>query len=175
MSEPNIYISHCWGAENEYQQLINAFNEYGFEHRNSLEPGQKIFFEASPERYGTFLREQIRKSNYFIISACMECDTKWCEYEVALAREYNKPILSFKPTGYTGSIPTFITEADNQGGAISFCMSTIIRKICAAIAVTDYSGRDGDCVGTATLESDGIVAIAKKYFFINEPMKCESD
>jgi hypothetical protein len=175
MSKPSIYISHSWGAENEYQLLINAFNQYGFVHRNSLETGQKIFFEASPERYETFLREQVRMSNYFIISACIECDTRWCEFEVALAREYNKPILSFKPAGYTGSIPTFITEADNQGGPISFGMSSIIRKICAAIALTGYNGVGSDCVGTAPLESDGIVAIAKKYFFIDEPIKCESE
>jgi hypothetical protein len=137
MPKPNIFISHCWDFSEEYHRLINTFDEYGFAHRNYSVPSHDPSDAAHIKEIEDALREHMRLSNYFIIPACMASNTRWCQLEVAVAREYKKPILSFRPLGYTGGIPPFISEADNQGGPIGFHTPPIIRKICAAIAVGD--------------------------------------
>ena len=57
-------------------------------------------------------------------------NSEWCKHEVEKAVEYNKYILSVKPHGYTGNIPLFIKNADNQEGPVGFNTPAIIRKIC---------------------------------------------
>ena len=137
MPKPNIFISYHWDQCEEYHRLINTFDEYGFVHRNYYVPNHYSLAAARVREIEDALREHLRLSNYFIIPACMASNTRWCRLEVAVAREYKKPILSFRPLGYTGGIPPFISEADNQGGPIGFHTPLIIRKICAAIAMGD--------------------------------------
>jgi hypothetical protein len=80
------------------------------------------------------LEEQVRQCNYFLIFANMAmANSRWCKFEVQKAVNYKKPILAVKPNGYTGNVPIFIQEADNQQGPISFHTPAIIRRVCAQL------------------------------------------
>ncbi len=56
-------------------------------------------------------------------------DSHWCKYEVEVATEFNKTILSVKPFAYKGNIPTYIQNADTEGGPVGFNTPSIIKKI----------------------------------------------
>jgi len=130
MPKPNIFISHRWSYDHDYQSLITKFDDYGFSHLNYSVPVDDQLDAHRVRQIEAGLREQIRQSNFFIVTARMVSNSRCCQYEVKVAKEYNRPILSFRPWGYTGSVSKFITDADNQGSPVGFNTPPIIRKIC---------------------------------------------
>ncbi|AYH47568.1 hypothetical protein B6N31_07655 [Dickeya fangzhongdai] len=131
MAKPNIFISHRWDYESDYNKLVEKFDEYGLEYSDYSVPQYDPLDETKKNKIKQALKEQIRQCNYFLIFARLATgNSEWCEYEIEVAKEYNKPILSVKPYGYTGGIPRFIQDADNQNGPVGFNTPAIIKKIC---------------------------------------------
>lgn len=131
MTTPNILISHRWAYAEDYNNLVSKFKQYGFGYLDYSVPQSDPLDVNRVNQIKIALREQIRQSNYFLIFANMAMGNSfWCKYEIAIAREYNKPILSVKPHGYVGNVPLFIQEADTEGGPVGFNTPAIIRKIC---------------------------------------------
>ncbi len=133
MPKPNIFISHRWAYRDDYHSLIDKFDEYGFSHLDYSVPSHDPLDSKRVKEIEDALRAQVAQCNYFIITARMASDSRWCRFEVAAAQSFAKPILSFRPWGYTGNVPAFITEADNEGGPVGFNTPPIIRKICAKL------------------------------------------
>lgn len=133
MPKPNIFISHRWAYQEDYNSLVKKLDEYGLEHHDYSVPQHDPLDVNKKNQIKAALKEQVRQCNYFIIFARMASDSEWCRYEVQCAKEYPKPILSVKPWNYQGGVPTFITEADNQGGPVGFNVPPIIRKICSQL------------------------------------------
>ncbi|NWC60060.1 TIR domain-containing protein [Pseudomonas veronii] len=131
MTIPNILISHRWAYAEDYDNLTLKFKQYGFKYFDYSVPQSDPLDVNRLNQIKAALREQIRQCNYFLIFANMATgNSNWCKYEIEVAKEYNKPILSVKPHGYTGNIPLFIQEADTEGGPAGFNTPAIIRKIC---------------------------------------------
>jgi len=133
MPKPNIFISHRWDYNEDYHGLVNKFEEYGFAHLNYSVPDHDPLDVWRVRDIKEALKRQVGQCNYFIITGRMASNSRWCQFEVEVAQEYSKPILSFRPYNYLGNIPTFITEADNQNGPVGFNTPSIIRKICAEL------------------------------------------
>lgn len=133
MPKPNIFISHRWDYNDDYHSLVSKFDRYGFSHLNYSVPDHDPLDAKRVKAIQAGLREQVRQCNYFIITARMACNTRWCKFEVGLAQEYGKPILAFRPYLYQGNVPAFISEADNQGGPVAFNTPLIIRTICSEL------------------------------------------
>ena len=134
MAKPNIFISHRWLYNYDYYNLVDKFDQYGFFHLDYSIPQHDPLDAVTTNKIGAALREQIRQSNYFIIFANMAIgNSYWCNFEVQVASNYQKPILSIRPHGYTGKIPLFIQNADTEGGPVGFNTPSIIRKICTKL------------------------------------------
>lgn len=133
MPKPNIFISHRWDYNNSYHSLVEKLDKYGLVHLNYSVPQHNPLDVNRKKQIKAALKEQVRQCNYFIIIAQMASYSEWCQYEVQAAVEYNKPILAVKPFNYTGNVPTFISNADNQSGPVGFNVPPIIRKICAQL------------------------------------------
>ncbi|MDU0457632.1 MAG: TIR domain-containing protein [Geobacteraceae bacterium] len=133
MPKPSIFISHRWAYQEECNNLIQKLDEYGFSHQSFSVPQHDPLDRKHIDKIRSALKEQIRQCNYFIVFARMASDSEWCRYELQVAKELGKPILSVRPWGYQGSIPDFITTADSQGGPVGFNIPPIVRKICSQL------------------------------------------
>jgi hypothetical protein len=135
MTTPNIFVSHRWADSDSYESLVKKFDEYGFEHLNYSVPSAEPLDAKRKNEIKIALKEQVRQCNYFLIFAKISmANSEWCQYEVEVAQEYKKPILSVKPYAYTGNVPVFIQNADTEGGPVGFNTPAIIRKICETLA-----------------------------------------
>lgn len=135
MTKPNIMISHRWSYDGDYASLVEKFDTYGLDYLNYSVPFHNPLDVNRVNQIKAALREQVRQCNYFIIFARMAMEgSAWCKFEVEVAVEYRKPILSVLPHGYTGNVPLFIQNADNEGGPVGFNTPAIIRKICKTLS-----------------------------------------
>lgn len=134
MAKPNIFISHRWDYNDDYYKLIKKFDAYGFAHLDYSVPQHDPLDANRVNKIKAALKEQVRQCNYFIVFSNMAMNNSdWCKYEVAVATEYGKPILSVRPHDYDGNIPQFISNADTEGGPVGFNTPAIIRKICSKL------------------------------------------
>lgn len=134
MAKPNVFISHRWDYKDDYDKLIEKFNDYDFEYLNYSVPEHDPLDEDQIKKIKAALKEQVRQCNYFIVFANMAIgNSPWIEYELEVATDYNKPILSVKPHGYTGDIPKIVQDADTEGGPVGFNTPSIIKKICNSL------------------------------------------
>lgn len=134
MTTPNILISHRWAYTKDYDSLVGKFDYYKFHHLDYSVPVHNPLDVKRVSEIKAALREQVRQCNYFLMFANMAMvNSSWCKFEVEVAKEYGKPILSVRPHGYTSNIPVFIQEADTEGGPVGFNAPAIIRKICARL------------------------------------------
>ncbi|CAK0779003.1 Thoeris protein ThsB TIR-like domain-containing protein [uncultured Gammaproteobacteria bacterium] len=131
MAKPNIMISHRWAYQDDYLSLTKKLKEYGLDYLDYSVPEHDPLDAKRVKEIEAALNEQVRQCNYFLVFAQMAMDnSRWCKFEVQTAVSYSKPILSVRPYGYTGNIPVFIQNADNQNGPAGFNTPAIIRKIC---------------------------------------------
>ncbi len=133
MPKPNIFISHRWAYQDDYLSLVKKFDQYDFDHLDYSVPEHDPLDADRKNKIKAALKEQVRQCNYFIIFARMGSDSEWCRYEVDVAKEYGKPIISVRPWNYQGNIPIFISSADTQGGPVGFNAPSIIKKVCGQL------------------------------------------
>lgn len=130
MAKANIFISHRWTYGDDYTNLTTKLKENGFEYLDYSVPEHDPLDATRVNEIKTALREQVRQCNYFIIFANMAmANSRWCKYEVEVATEFKKPILSVKPFGYSGNVPIYIQKGDTEGGPVGFNTPSIIKKI----------------------------------------------
>jgi MTH538 TIR-like domain (DUF1863) len=129
MRTPNIFISHQWKYSYEYYALIEKFSSLDWNHVDYSVPQHDSFDLTRKKQITDALREQVRQCNFFIVVARMASgNSEWIQKEIEFAAGWNKPILGVKPLGYTGNIPTIIS--DNVTFPIAgFNTPAIIRTI----------------------------------------------
>ncbi|NTV09233.1 MAG: nuclease [Zoogloea sp.] len=134
MTTPNVFISHRWLYADDYNSLVSKFKQYGFSYSDYSVPRHDPLDAAGVRRIKAALKEQVRQCNYFLIFANMAMgNSEWCKYEVDVASDYGKPILSVRPYGYAGNIPMFIQLAHTEGKPVGFNAPAIIRRICSRL------------------------------------------
>ena len=112
MRMPNIFISHQWRYSDEYYTLIEKFNSLGWNHVDYSVPQHDSFDLTKKTLITEALREQVRQCNFFIVFARMASgNSEWIQKEIEFAVRWDKPILGVKPWGYTGNIPSIITQS----------------------------------------------------------------
>jgi hypothetical protein len=131
MATPNVFISHRWAYPDDYDSLVSKFKQYGLGYLNYSVPKENPLDVNRTNQIKIALREQVRQCNYFIIFANMSMVySPWCKYEIEVAKEYRKPILTIQPRNYNGNTPLFMQNADTESGPVGFNTPAIIRKIC---------------------------------------------
>lgn len=134
MTTPNVFISHRWAYKEDFDSLIEKFKKYGFKYSDYSVPENDPLDVETKKKIKAALKEQVRQCNYFIVFANSAMNnSEWVKFEVEVATEYGKPILSVRPYKYQGNIPKFIQDADTEGGPVGFSTPAIIRKICAKL------------------------------------------
>jgi hypothetical protein len=134
MPLPNVFISHRWDSRSDYYSLVEKFELYGLKHADYSVPKHDPLDVATRRRIAAALTEQVRQCNYFIIFANRAiANSDWCMYELAVAKEYKKPILGVVPYDYQGGTPPEVMLADNQGGPVGFHGPAIIRRVCESL------------------------------------------
>lgn len=132
MPKPNVFICHRWKYNDDYYKLIDDFGRHGFPIVNYSVPEHDPLDWVGVRRTRAQLAAQVKQCNFFIVFGRMATNTDWCAHEVEVAVEYDKPILAVKPMNYAGAIPKFITDADNQGGPVTYAPA-VINRIRAAL------------------------------------------
>lgn len=128
MKTPNIFISHQWRYDEEYNSLKKKMDELGWYHLDYSVPSYNAFDIEGKKRIAAALKEQVRQCNFFIVFARMAAvNAEWVQKEVEFAVEYGKYILGVKPHGYGGNTPQFIQDACYD--IVGFNTPAIIRRI----------------------------------------------
>lgn len=107
MRKYDIFISHAWTADSDYNRLITLLDsDNSFWYRNYSVPRSNPLEIDAPTELGrkrqlsTKLREQVRQASVVIIIAGMYFNYReWIQKEIDLANEMNKPILVVRPWG----------------------------------------------------------------------------
>lgn len=109
----NIFISHSWKYNDEYNKLIKYIEDRPLLRIKNLSvpienPILLNWNFVSNKLLHEKLDNKIRLANIFIVFAWMYTNySKWINKEIEIAKRYNKPILVIKPY-WQILIPTFL-------------------------------------------------------------------
>lgn len=112
----NVFISHSWKYNDEYNKLIKYIEDRPFLRiRNLSVPIEKPILLnwnfVSNKILHEKLDNKIKLANIFIVFSWMYVNySKWIEKEIELAKKYNKPILVIKPY-WQILIPKYLLES----------------------------------------------------------------
>lgn len=88
MKTPNIFISHQWRYDKEYNPLKKKMDELDWYHLNYSVPSYDAFDIQGKKRIAAALKEQVRQCNFFIVFARMATvNSEWVQKEVEFALE----------------------------------------------------------------------------------------
>jgi hypothetical protein len=128
---PSLFFSHRWLNHEEYERFFTHLGAVDFFDFENLGVPRNDPLPARGERaIRASLRGRIEAADFFMVYARQATGHgDWTRYEVGVARRLRKPILAVRPHGYTGVIPRFITDAENQGGVVGFNARAIARRV----------------------------------------------
>lgn len=95
-----IFISHCWGGTEYYtlKQWCEEANHFQFSDYSISQ--EKAFTEVNNPQLKANLEGQIIQCGIFIAPTSLSMShSDWIEYEISIAKKYNKPILAVQPLG----------------------------------------------------------------------------
>ncbi|MGL5382802.1 MAG: TIR domain-containing protein [Culicoidibacterales bacterium] len=98
----NLFISHSWTYDSEYNRLTNLLDSHGyFRYKNYSVPKNDPIHNANND---TQLRAAIRRqmqpaSCILILAGVYSTYSKWINIEIELAKEMNKRIIAIEPWG----------------------------------------------------------------------------
>ena len=115
MKTYDLFISHAWKYNNEYNRLEELLKEYRyFNFRNYSVPENDPLDFNSVSELVEKLDEQIRQSSVVLVIGGMYCNyRKWIRKEIEIAKKYDKPILLVQPYG-SNRIPSFVETNANK-------------------------------------------------------------
>lgn len=129
----NIFISHSWGYDNDYETLTRFLDEYPyFNWRDySVPKDDPIHNARSRAALRDALKEKIRHASCVIVPARVCCsNSDWIREEINIALEMEKPIIGIRPCG-AYYISTLVQ--DNAIDIVGWNKESIIS------AIRDYS------------------------------------
>lgn len=97
----NLFISHPWTRDNEYNRLENMLNNsLFFNYKNYSVPSKHPLDVRTDKELEEALERQIRPTSVVLVLAGMYVNhRKWIQKEIDIAQKLNKPIIAIKPWG----------------------------------------------------------------------------
>ena len=107
-----LFISHSWDYGGDYRRLKDLLdNAKYFNFMNYSVPEEKAKGTRTDQELEAALKTQLASVQLVLVIAGMYIPyRKWIQYEMDLARFYDKPIIGIKPRG-NAYIPQAVTNA----------------------------------------------------------------
>lgn len=124
----DLFISHAWTHNAEYDRLVKMLRAApNFSWRNYSVTKQDPLDANNDTRLTTALKRQIRPVNCVLILAGMYANyRKWIKKEIAIAQDFDKPIVGIRPWGQERT-PSEVQEAADI--MVKWNTDSIVREI----------------------------------------------
>jgi hypothetical protein len=125
----NLFISHSWSYQNQYDRLVSLLDENPyFDYHNYSVPKDDPIHNAPNQ---AALKEAIRKqmqpaSCVLILAGVYASYSKWINIEIQLAKSMNKKIIAVEPWG---SSRTSVTVKSAANEIVGWNSTSVIRAI----------------------------------------------
>ena len=96
-----LFISHAWKYDDDYNRLVNLLEEAKrFRWMDYSVPQKDPLDATTTSQLEKALQNQIRPVNAVLIISGMYVNyRKWIQYEIDVAKYYDKPIIGIRPWG----------------------------------------------------------------------------
>lgn len=115
MNTYNLLISHSWKYTDAYDRLVALLKNRGyFDFKNYSVPKADPITDASGDKaLEQAIRDQMRPCHaVLILAGVYATHSKWIKKEIALAKEFGKPIIGIRLWGATNSSSIVVDNAD---------------------------------------------------------------
>jgi nuclease len=98
-SMANLFISHSWSYDNQYQRLTELLANRGYVYRDYSVPKSNPIIGADSDRELEQAIEQKMKysSIVLIMAGVYSTYSKWINKEIKIAQKLGKPIIAIEP------------------------------------------------------------------------------
>lgn len=95
----NLFISHSWSYDNQYQGLKKLLQNKEYEYRDYSVPKSNPIADADSDKELEQAIEQKMKysSVVLIMAGVYSTYSKWINKEIEIAQKLNKPIIAIEP------------------------------------------------------------------------------
>lgn len=108
----NIFISHSWSYNADYDRLVQMLNSAPyFSWKNYSVPFDDPLAGGSKAKLAAEIESQIRLASVVLVIAGMYVSYReWIQFEIDVSDKYNKPLIGIHPWGSTNT-PYSITRS----------------------------------------------------------------
>ncbi len=126
----NLFISHSWKYQYQYDNLIALLNKRGyFSYKNLSAPrDDPIHTNGTKKQLRAKIKEKIRNCHVFLVLAGVYCTySDWIDIEIDIAENtWKKPIIAIAPWG---SIYTSQHAKDCADEIVGWNTNSIVQAI----------------------------------------------
>lgn len=127
MSYYNIFVSHAWDYNDQYNTVVDCLNRSPLLWKNYSVPKHDPVDANNKSKLKAALTEQIRHANIVIIIAGMyAAHSYWIDYEIDEAQRMGKTIIALKPRG-NERVPLKVQNAAKE--LVSWNSQSLINAI----------------------------------------------
>lgn len=108
----NIFISHSWSYNEEYDRLVKLLdNAPDLSWKNYSVPFDDPLAGGSKQKLAAEIESQIRLASIvLVISGMYVSYREWIQFEIDVSDKYNKPLIGIQPWGSTNT-PSAVTRS----------------------------------------------------------------
>lgn len=125
----NLFISHSWNYDNNYQSLLRLLNAApNFSYKDySVPKSDPIHNAANDAQLRAAIRNQMQHASCILILAGVYATySKWIKIEIELAQEMGKKIIAVQPWGAERTSAVVKKAADE---VVGWNTNSIVRSI----------------------------------------------
>lgn len=124
----DLFVSHAWLYDDAYIRLVKLLRAAPlFKWRNYSVPQHDPLYANNVQRLCEALDRQIRPVNAVLIISGMYVNYRdWIQYEMDVARYYNKPIIGIRPW-VAKRVPVAVRQAADT--MVGWNTASIVRAI----------------------------------------------
>lgn len=125
----NLFISHSWSYDNNYQDLVRLLNAAtNFSYKDySVPKSDPIHNAANDAQLRAAIRNQMQHASCILILAGVYATySKWIKIEIELAQEMGKKIIAVQPWGAERTSAVVKKAADE---VVGWNTNSIVRSI----------------------------------------------
>jgi len=127
----NIFISHSWSYKNNYDSLIDKFNEsaYFYFKDYSVPKDDPVHNAPTDWQLEEAIENKMRPCSVILILAGKYATfSKWIKKEIKIANKLNKPIIAIEPWG-AQQTSQIVKESANDYAIVKWNSSSIVQAI----------------------------------------------
>ncbi len=107
-----IFISHAWRYNEDYERIVSFLNDSGINYKNYSVPKSDAYPPGTD--LDVALKEQVRQASVVILIGGMYAHySEWINYEIDIAKSYNKKIIGVRPWG-SERMPLVVQNASDR-------------------------------------------------------------